>query len=106
AESKVPIESKREETFSRLALASNIGRLSSVSLPLTGVVVLIWYNGFPASLNNLYFSPEDFNILFTSAWAITGKVLAYNKNSTKKNPMVPINVPMSTKVGENMVHAE
>ena len=37
----------------------------------------------PASLNLLKLSPEDFNIDFTSACAITGKVLAYNKNSTK-----------------------
>ena len=48
----------------------------------------------------------DFKIDFTSACAITGKVLAYNRNNTKKNPMVPIKIPMSTKVGENMVHED
>ena len=59
---------------------------------------------FPLSLNFLYFSPELFSIVFTSAWAITGKVLAYNKNKTKKNPIVPTKMLMSTKVGENIVH--
>ena len=33
-----------------------------------------------------------------------GKVLAYNKNKTKKNPIVPTKMLMSTKVGENIVH--
>ena len=47
-------------------------------------------------------APDDFKIDFTSACAITGNVLAYNKNNTKKNPMVPINIPISTKVGENI----
>jgi hypothetical protein len=51
-------------------------------------------------------SPEDFKIDFTSACAITGKVRAYNRNKTKKNPMVPIKMPISTKVGENMVQED
>jgi hypothetical protein len=42
-------------------------------------------------------------IVLSSAWAITGNVLAYNKNRTKKKPIVPIKIPMSTKLGENMV---
>jgi hypothetical protein len=54
----------------------------------------------------LYLSPDVFKIDFTSACAITGNVLAYNKNSTKKKPMVPIKIPISTNVGENMVQEE
>ena len=50
----------------------------------------------------LYLSPDDFKIDFTSACAITGKVRAYSKNKTKKNPMVPIKIPISTNVGENI----
>ena len=50
--------------------------------------------------------PDDFNIDFTSAWAITGKVLEYNRKSTKKKPIVPMNIPISTKVGENIVQEE
>ena len=50
--------------------------------------------------------PVAFNMVLTSAWAITGNVLAYNKNNTKKNPIVPMKIPISTKVGENMVHEE
>ena len=52
----------------------------------------------------LYLSPEDFKIVLTSACAITGNVLEYSKNNTKKNPIVPINIPISTNVGENIVH--
>jgi hypothetical protein len=33
------------------------------------------------------------------------KVLAYNKK-TKKNPIVPMKIPMSTNVGENIVHED
>src|SRR5690606_34329001 len=58
----------------------------------------------PDSLRLLYLSPEDFKIVFISACAITGEVLAFNKNNTKKNPMVPIKIPMSTNVGDNMVN--
>src|SRR5690606_25942270 len=54
----------------------------------------------------LYPSPEDFKIPFKVACEITGKVLAYNRNRTKKNPMVPMKVPISTKVGWNKVHDE
>ena len=45
-------------------------------------------------------------MVFTSACAITGNVLAYKRKGTKKKPIVPINIPISTKVGENMVHEE
>ena len=37
---------------------------------------------------------------------MTGNVLEYSKNSTKKNPMDPTKMPMSTKVGENMLQLE
>src|SRR5690606_5053011 len=100
------MEPRREETFSLLESASRVAGCPTGRSPLRLVAILIWYKGLPASLNFLYFSPEDFKMVFTSACAITGKVRAYNKNSTKKNPMVPMNVPISTKVGENMVHAD
>ena len=45
-------------------------------------------------------------MVFTSACAITGNVLAYNKNRTKKKPMVPINIPTSTNVGSKRHHDE
>ena len=57
-------------------------------------------------LANLFKKDEDFKIDFISAWATTGKLLAYNKNNTKKNPIVPMNIPISIKVGENIVHDE
>ena len=41
-------------------------------------------------------------MVFNSACAITGKVLEYTKNKTMKKPIVPIYIPMSTKVGENI----
>src|SRR5690606_23940094 len=41
-----------------------------------------------------------------SACAMAGKVLAYSRKSTKKNPIVPMKIPISTKVGENMVQEE
>src|SRR5690606_7047034 len=41
AESKVPIESNKEETFSRLASASHIGGFSPVSVPLIWFAILI-----------------------------------------------------------------
>jgi hypothetical protein len=31
------------------------------------------------------------------------KVLAYNKKKTKKKPIVPMKIPISTNVGENIV---
>ena len=43
----------------------------------------------------LYLSPDVFKIDFTSACAITGNVLAYSKNNTKKKPIVPIKIPIS-----------
>tara|TARA_B100001250_G_C19635240_1_gene715641 strand:+ start:666 stop:983 length:318 start_codon:yes stop_codon:yes gene_type:complete len=54
----------------------------------------------------LYSDPDDFKILFNSACATTGKALEYNKNKTKKNPIVPRKIPISTNVGENIVHDE
>ena len=54
----------------------------------------------------LYCSLEDLTIVFNSACAITGKVLEYNKNSTKKKPMDPTKIPISTNVGENIVQLE
>ena len=54
----------------------------------------------------LYSEPDDFNILLSSACAITGNVLEYNRNNTKKNPIVPKNMPISTKDGENIVHED
>jgi hypothetical protein len=50
--------------------------------------------------------PEDLRIVFSSAWAITGNVREYNRNKVKKNPIVPKNIPISTKDGENIVHAD
>jgi hypothetical protein len=54
----------------------------------------------------LYSDPEDLIIDFNSACAITGKVLAYNRNRVKKNPMVPKKIPISTNVGEYIVHED
>ena len=31
---------------------------------------------------------------------------SYNKNNTKKNPIVPMKIPISTNVGENIVQDE
>jgi hypothetical protein len=38
-------------------------------------------------------------MVFTSACAITGNVLAYNKNITKNNPTVPMKNKISKKEG-------
>jgi hypothetical protein len=54
----------------------------------------------------LYSDPDDLRIDFNSAWAITGNVLEYNRNKVKKNPIVPKKIPISTKDGENIVHAD
>tara|TARA_B100001540_G_C15249617_1_gene392088 strand:- start:14 stop:322 length:309 start_codon:yes stop_codon:yes gene_type:complete len=54
----------------------------------------------------LYSDPDDLSILFNSACATTGKALEYNKNKTKKKPIVPRKIPISTKEGENIVQAE
>ena len=45
-------------------------------------------------------------MVLTSACAITGNALEYNKNKVKKNPIVPRKIPISTNVGENIVQAE
>ena len=45
-------------------------------------------------------------MVFNSASAITGNVLEYNKNNTKKNPIVPKKIPISTKEGENIDHED
>jgi hypothetical protein len=37
---------------------------------------------------------------------MTGKVLEYNRNKTKKNPMVPMKMPISTNVGWNIVQED
>jgi hypothetical protein len=31
---------------------------------------------------------------------------SYNKNNTKKKPIVPMKIPISTNVGENIVHED
>jgi hypothetical protein len=54
----------------------------------------------------LYSEPEDLRIVFSSACAITGNVLEYNKNKVKKNPRVPKKIPISINVGENILHAD
>ena len=37
---------------------------------------------------------------------IGGKVLEYNRNNVKKNPIVPKKIPISTNVGEYIVHED
>jgi hypothetical protein len=54
----------------------------------------------------LYSEPEDLRIDFNSACAITGNVLEYKRNKVKKNPIVPKKIPISIKVGENILHAD
>ena len=45
-------------------------------------------------------SPVAFSVVFNSACAINGNHLAKSRKKVKNIPMVPTNIPTSTKLGE------
>ena len=83
--------------FERISFTEESKTSSSSKIP---------YSIFTHYFLFLYSDPEDLTIDFNSACAITGKVLAYNRNKVKKNPIVPKKIQISTNVGEYIVHED